>query len=127
MRTTLYDPTQSPDERDALPEPTEEDIAARRRYCTWLQYWRDCAVPACRRMHACAGDPTDCFVRRWLPLSDVGRVWVRAGTFALDEGLTARNAAGAADRALLRYVKNIDRLPRVLPRGRRPIEDDADR
>lgn len=126
MTAALHHPAGAPVDRDALPELTQEDIAARRRYCTWLQYWRDCAAPACRRKHACAGDPTDCFIRRWIPLSDIGRLWVRAGISALERGLTARNAAGAADLALLHHVKSGDRLPRQPPRRRQRIEDDAE-
>ena len=30
-----------------------EDIAANRRFCTWLQHWRDCPSPLCRRARAC--------------------------------------------------------------------------
>jgi hypothetical protein len=120
MTATFHDRTNAPVDSDALPKLTAEDIAARRRYCTWLQYWRDCPSPLCRRAHDCAGDPTDCFIRRWLHLSDIGRVWVRAGISALEQGLTARNAAGAADLALLHHVKSADRLPRHPPRRKIP-------
>ena len=120
MTATFHDPTNAPVDSDALPELTAEDIAARRRFCTWLQQWRDCPSPVCRRARACAGDPTDCFIRRWLHLSDIGRVWVRAGISALEQGLTARNAAGAADLALLHHVKSADRLPRHPPRRKIP-------
>jgi hypothetical protein len=128
MTATFHDRTNAPVDSDALPKLTAEDIAARRRYCTWLQYWRDCPSPLCRRAHDCAGDPTDCFIRRWLHLSDIGRVWVRAGISALEQGLTARNAAGAADLALLRHIKSADRLPRHPPRRKRWrwIEDEGE-
>ena len=119
MTATLQNPADAPADPNASPELTPEHIAARRRYCTWLQYWRDCPSPVCRRAHACAGDPTGCFTRRWLHLSDIGRVWVRAGISALENGRTARNAAGAADLALLHHVKNTDRLPRHPPRRKR--------
>jgi hypothetical protein len=121
-----HEPAAASADMPAEPELTPEDIAARRRFCTWLQYWRDCAMPACRRAHACTGDPTDCFFRRWMGLSEVGKVWVRAGTFALEYGLTARNAAGAADLALLHHVKEADRLPRHPPRRRRRRSIDGD-
>jgi hypothetical protein len=125
MTATLQHPVDAPADAGELPELTPQDIAARRRYCTWLQYWRDCPSPLCRRARGCAGDPTDCFIRHWLHLSDVGRVWVRAGISALENGLTARNAAGAADLALLHHVKSADRLPRHPPRRKgRWIEEE---
>jgi hypothetical protein len=114
-------------EQTATAEAVDDlrDAAARRRFCTWLQYWRDCEAPACRRAHACAGDPTACFVGRWMGLSAAARVWVGAGITALGYGLSARNAAGAADLALLQHVKTAERLPRHPPRRKRwrPVAD----
>ncbi|MBI2715595.1 MAG: hypothetical protein HYX37_14265 [Rhizobiales bacterium] len=116
MSMTAYEPAGA---AAAADDWTPQDLAAHKRYCTWLQYWRDCQAPACRRAHACAGDPTACFLGRWLRLSDAAKVWVGAGISALDTGLSARNAAGAADLALLQHVKKADRLPRHPPRRKR--------
>jgi hypothetical protein len=52
-------------------------------------------------------------------LSDAARVWVGAGISALELGLSARNAAGAADLALLQHIKKAERLPRHPPRRKR--------
>ena len=114
MSMTPYEPATAEEAAIDL-----RDAPARQRYCTWLQYWRDCASPACRRAHACTGDPTACFLGRYMRLSEAARVWVIAGIHALDLGLTARNAAGAADLALLQHVKKAERLPRHLPRRKR--------
>jgi hypothetical protein len=118
-------------QHDSAPTPahpaafdwTPEDIAAHRRYCTWLQHWRDCATLACRRTHACAGDPTGCFIGRCMRLSPTARVWVQAGICALDQGLSARNAAAVADATLLRHVKAAERLPQHPPRRKREASD----
>ncbi|MPZ56274.1 MAG: hypothetical protein GEU91_07175 [Rhizobiales bacterium] len=128
MNATSHEPGGAPAEPTESPEWAPKEIAAHRRYCTWLQYWRDCAAPACRRAHACAADPTDCFIRRWMHLSDAAKIWVGAGIKTIDHGLTARNAAGAADLALLRHVKTADRLPSHPPRHRRRqwIEGEGD-
>ena len=128
MTATFHDPTHKLAEAAESAELTPEEIAARRRYCTWLQYWRDCASPACRRSHRCAGDPTDCYIQRWIKLSDAGRVWVHAGVSAIEYGLTARNAASAADLMLLHHVKTADRLPRHPPRRKRRwlVEGESD-
>ena len=53
-----------------LPEKIAEMLAEqeeplRRKFCDWLAHWRQCSDPACRRAHACAGDPPECFTRRW--------------------------------------------------------------
>lgn len=114
MSMTSYEPASAEEAADDL-----RDAPVRKRYCTWLQYWRDCEAPACRRAHACTGDPTACFLGRYMRLSEAARVWVIAGIHALDLGLTARNAAGAADLALLRHIKMADRLPRHPPRRKR--------
>jgi hypothetical protein len=96
-----------------------DDSAARRRYCTWLQYWRGCPTALCRRARACRGDPTACFARHWPHYSPVAQVWIDAGTHALDQGLTARTAMLAADLALLSYVKSAEFLPRHRPRRKK--------
>jgi hypothetical protein len=98
------------------PDDLAQDIAARRRYCTWLEHWRACGTPACRRDHACTGDPTACFVRRWWHYSETARVWARAGIYALDAGTTMRSASRVADLALLDDVKRFNGLPRHRPR-----------
>jgi hypothetical protein len=121
MTMTFPDRAGPAADSDQSQELRPEDIAYRRCLCTWLQYWRDCATPGCRRSHRCVGDPTDCYIRHYMSLSDVGRVWVRARISALDRGLTARNAAGAADLMLLHHVKKADRLPRHPPRCRREL------
>jgi hypothetical protein len=120
MMATLHDPAAE----SADPAGTElspEDVAARRRYCTWLQYWRDCTMPACRRAHACTGDPTACFIRHWMHLSDPAKAWVSAAIHAIERGLTTRSAAAAADLALLHHIKTADWLPRHPPRRRRRV------
>jgi hypothetical protein len=106
---------------DALPPEilTAEEIAARRRFCTWLQHWRDCGVPQCRRAHTCKGDSSACFFSRWPGYSALARVWIEAGLYALEEGLTAREAAQAADFTLLQYVKKAEGLPILLPRRKK--------
>jgi hypothetical protein len=38
----------------------EQEEPLRRKFCDWLAHWRHCNDPACRRAHACAGDPTAC-------------------------------------------------------------------
>jgi hypothetical protein len=98
---------------------TPEDVAFRRKCCNWLEHWRDCDVPACRRTHACAGDPTDCYIRHWLRYPDIARVWVRAGISALARERSARAAALAADFALVLHVKAMANLPRRHTRGPR--------
>jgi hypothetical protein len=98
---------------------TPEDEAFRRKCCNWLEHWRECDAPACRRTHACAGDPTDCYIRHALRYPDVARVWVRAGTSALARGRSARAAALAADFALALHVKAMANLPRRHTRGPR--------
>jgi hypothetical protein len=98
---------------------TPEDVAFRRKCCNWLEHWRDCDVPACRRTHACAGDPTDCYMRHWLRYPEIARVWVGAGISALGYGYSARVAAGAADLALVLHVKEMANLPWRHARGPR--------
>jgi hypothetical protein len=93
-----------------------QDIAARQRYCTWLEHWRACDTPTCRRDHACTGDPTACFARHWQGYSDAARVWARTGMHALDAGVTMRSASRIADLALLDDVKRFNGLPRHRPR-----------
>jgi hypothetical protein len=122
MSMTPYEPAGA---AEAADDP--QDVAARKRFCTWLQYWRDCEAPACRRAHACAGDPTACFLGRWMRFSEAAKIWVGAGISALEQGLSARNAAGAADLALLHHVKMADHLPRHPPRRKRwRLVDDED-
>lgn len=90
---------------DAQEEPM------RRKFCNWLVHWRQCGEPACRRAHACAGDPTACFMRRWSGCPEPASVWVHAGMFALREGLASRAAVSFADDALLHHVKRKANLP----------------
>jgi hypothetical protein len=116
MSMTAYEPAGA---AAAADDWTPQDVEAHKRYCTWLQYWRDCETPTCRRAHACAGDPTACFLGRYMRLSQAAKVWVIAGITALGYGLSARNAAGAADLALLRHVKLAEHLPRHPPRRKR--------
>jgi hypothetical protein len=98
---------------------TPRDIAARQRYCTWLEHWRTCGTPACRRHHACTGDPTACFVGHWRRYSATARAWATAGMHALDAGTTMRSASRVADLALLGDVKRFNGLPRHRPRRKR--------
>ncbi len=51
--------------------------------------------------------------------SELAKVWIWAGLFALDEGLTAREAAQAADFTLLQHVKKAEGLPILLPRRKK--------
>ncbi len=99
---------------------TPQETALRRRLCTFLQYWHECDRRACRRAHACAGEPTVCYLTRWLGLSETARIWADAGVEAAGRGCTARVAARAADRALLRHLRMLEGLPHYPPRvGRR--------
>ena len=89
MNRTQAVAEQDPQRADEDSVLTPEDVAFRRKCCNWLEHWRDCDVPACRRTHACAGDPTDCYMRHWLRYPDIARVWVGAGIFALGNGRSA--------------------------------------
>jgi hypothetical protein len=91
--------------------PTPEEEAARRRYCTWLEYWRDCTTATCRRRRVCAGDPTDCFIRNWCDRSEDARAWISGGIGALDGGLGPRAAARTADMLFMRRFKVRAKLP----------------
>ena len=51
--------------------------------------------------------------------SELAKVWIWAGLFALEEGLTAREAAQAADLTLLQHVKKAEGLPSLLPRRKK--------
>ena len=117
MRGEDYEPP--PLLPDAFADMLPEGIVPRRRYCTFLHFWRHCATPACRRAHACRGDAAICFLMRWDRLSLAGKVWALAGFAALDQGLTARIAGRVADLALLQDVKAVDRLPRHPPRRKK--------
>jgi hypothetical protein len=97
----------------------EEEEPMQRKFCEWLAHWRHCTAPACRRAHACAGDPTACFMRRWSNCPEPASVWVHAGMFAVREGLAAREAVLLADDALLRHVKTNANLPQRRPRRHR--------
>jgi hypothetical protein len=128
MRGKVYEP---PPEPEAFADMHPPGILPRRRYCTFLQFWRRCAKPACRRAHACRDDAATCIILHWGRLSDAGKVWAYAGIAALDLGLTARVAARVADLALLGDIKAVDRLPRYPARRKRwrwveGQSDDAD-
>ena len=118
-RTQTLAAEQDPQRAEEDSVLTPEDEAFRRKCCNWLEHWRDCDVPACRRTHACAGDPTDCYFRHWLRYPDIARVWVDAGISALGYGYSARVAALAADLALVLHVKAMANLPLRHARGRR--------
>jgi hypothetical protein len=78
----------------------------------WLQHWRDCSVPLCRRRHACCGQhPCDCYYRQWDDYGPEAQAWIEAGFRALEDGATARRAMRYADVALLSFVKRQYGLP----------------
>jgi len=89
-----------------------------RRQCDFLQLWRHCALPACRRARACVDNPSACYRDRVSRMPETARVWVQAGIDALDHGASARAAAQIADRALLSHLREREGLPRYPPRRR---------
>ena len=96
-----------------------EQVEIRRKFCNWLTLWRKCERPACRRIHACGGDPTPCFTRFYTECPEPIRVWVRTGSIFVEEGSSAREATWAADTVLVGYLKHVTGLPRREPRRRR--------
>ena len=89
---------------------TPEDVAIRRKFCDWVELWRHCAEPACRRARRCAGDPTPCFAEFWMTCPESTRIWAIPGICALEEGRRVREATHAADMSLLAYVRVSARL-----------------
>ena len=52
-----------------------------------------------------------------MSVSDDARVWMRAAVIAFGKGCSARDAAAAADRAVLDHLKEQEVLPRYERRG----------
>lgn len=117
-------------EAEALQAEVQADIAEYRdnlsleelkrfaRACDWMQYWRDCPTPLCRRRHRCTGHAYDCYFGRLRRYGEEAQAWIEAGTHALERGWSARQAAKYADLALLSHVKHRDGLPRYGGRKR---------
>jgi len=101
-----------------LAEQAQAYVRRRQRHCDFLQLWRGCPLPACRRAHACASNPLACYRDRVSRISATAQVWVGAAVNALDHGDSARAAARFADRMLLSHLRERERLPRYLPRRR---------
>jgi hypothetical protein len=93
---------------------TPDDVVNLRKCCDWLERWRHCDAPACKRAHACKGDAAVCFGRFYFTFPEHLHVWVNAGMIAIDDGCTARVATQWADTALLSNLKARNGLP--LPR-----------
>ena len=121
------------------PDPVEEalialkakldttDLPRMRKCCDWLERWRHCDEPACKRAHACTGDPLLCFGRFYLTCPEYLLVWVHAGIIAIEDGYTARVATQWADTALLSNLKFRNGLPRTRrPERRRSVPTTSD-
>jgi hypothetical protein len=88
------------------------DVPSIRKCCNWLERWRHCDAPACKRARACTGDAAQCFGRFYFAYPEYLHVWVHAGIIAIEEGYAARVATDWADGALLANLKARNGLPR---------------
>jgi hypothetical protein len=102
-----------------------EQLEIRRKFCDWLALWRNCERSACRRGRACGGDPARCFVQFYADCPEPMRVWVRAGSFCVEEGSSARAATRMADTVLVTHLKHVTGLPQLTRRKRRGVDKGA--
>jgi hypothetical protein len=64
-----------------------------------FRFWRLCANPRCRRMHACAGLP-DCFSDKWRHVHPDDRFLVREASLAREQGADPQRATEIAQAKL---------------------------
>jgi hypothetical protein len=69
-----------------------------------LRFWRACRNKPCRRAHACAGEPHECFRVNWARTPIEVKEWYRAGIKARAEGYPPEEAKRRADAAFIRAV-----------------------
>jgi hypothetical protein len=99
------------------------DVPSIRKCCDWLERWRHCDAPACKRARACTGDAAQCFGRFYFACPEYLLVWVHAGIIAIEEGYTARVATDWADGALLANLKASNGLPpHDIAAPKRPVQ-----
>jgi hypothetical protein len=62
-----------------------------------LLFWRMCGNKQCLRQKACAGDADACASHHWRIMPEPEKTWIRTGLLARGRGLSAAEAAKAAD------------------------------
>ena len=100
---------QTPEQRAAHAQHWRRQDALKRAQCNWLQFWRMCRTPLCRRNHACCGDMHACFERHWWPMPEDEKEYVRGAIKAAAEGMPADGIVRAANAARGRYLDMIEK------------------
>ncbi len=95
--------------KDARPDPNyyrkqlDERFAARRKLCSFLEFWKFCGHKACLRTQGCTHSTAECFERFWPLVPDLFKYQFRAGIEALSAGLPANEIGAALDAARARW------------------------
>jgi hypothetical protein len=94
-----------------------------RELCGALQFWRGCKLRRCKRRHACAGEPYDCFSRSFRAMAEDLKVWIRAAATAAKSGLPLPEVHRIANAERERYVAQLEQA--VLAAEAAASADDA--
>ena len=94
----------TPKQRAEYEAYARQERAKKRALCGVLQFWRGCKLRQCKRRHACAGEPYDCFDRSFRAMSEDLKVWLRAAATAAKSGLPLPEVHRIANAERERYL-----------------------
>ena len=94
----------TPKQRAEYEAYARREQAKKRELCGALQFWRGCKLRPCKRRHACAGEPYDCFGRNFRAMAEDLKVWIRAAATAYKSGLPLPEAHRIANAERARYL-----------------------
>jgi hypothetical protein len=98
----------TPKQRAEYEAYARREQAKKRELCGVLQFWRGCKLRRCKRRHACAGEPYDCFSRNFRAMAEDLKVWIRAAATATKSGLPLPEPRRIANAERERYLAQLE-------------------
>jgi hypothetical protein len=72
---------------------------------TWLKFWQQCRIKACRRHHRCSGDEKACWEEKWPAFPPILKEQLKLAIKFMNEGMLPPEAFAVARTTLLRELE----------------------